>query len=219
MRIFKDRVGARAGLIKDLKDEGIIESPEVESAMLAVPRELFIDTPMRTGAYWDRPLPIGSGQTISAPHMVAIMAEALMCQKGDKVLEIGSGSGYHAAVISHLVGPDGHVFSIERIPDLVSLARRNICEAGITNVTIIEGDGSLGDQENAPFDRIYYTCAAPDVPERVMDQLAGNGILLGVVGPNGGVQRLIRYRKSEGRVVEEKLTHCVFVPLIGELGY
>ncbi|MGA1848939.1 MAG: protein-L-isoaspartate O-methyltransferase, partial [Thermoplasmatota archaeon] len=162
---------------------------------------------------------IGSGQTISAPHMVAIMAEALLCRRGHKVLEIGSGSGYHAAVVSRLVGEEGHVFSMERVPDLAGFARRNIDEAGISNVTIIEGDGSVGHPEQAPYDRIYYTCAAPKIPGQVMDQLSESGILLGVVGPNGGIQRLIRYRKEKGTLREERMTHCVFVPLIGELGY
>jgi len=209
----------RARLVNDLKEEGIIRSRRVEEAILAVNRELFTDTPLKTCAYLDRPLPIGGGQTISAPHMVAIMAEEMLCKEGDRVLEIGSGSGYHAAVVSRLVGPEGHVYSVERVHELAVRAERNINEANIGNITIIEGDGSLGYPEKAPYDRIYYTCAAPEIPDLVMDQLARGGILLGVVGPIGSVQRLIRYTKEGGRVKEEKLTRCVFVPLIGELGY
>ncbi|MBN1539112.1 MAG: protein-L-isoaspartate(D-aspartate) O-methyltransferase [Candidatus Thermoplasmatota archaeon] len=219
MRSLGSDEAKRARLVNDLKEEGIIRSRKVKDAMLAVNRELFMDIPLKTCAYLDRPLPIGSGQTISAPHMVAIMAEELLCKEGNRVLEIGSGSGYHAAVVSHLVGPEGHVYSIERVHELAMCAERNIDEAGIGNITIIEGDGSLGYPEKAPYDRIYYTCAAPEIPDRVMDQLADGGILLGVVGPSGGVQRLIRYTKEGERVKEERLTRCVFVPLIGELGY
>lgn len=206
-------------LVEELFLRGDIRTTEVRSAMLSVPRELFVPTFIRFEAYNDRPLPIGRGQTISAPHMVAIMAEEMDAGPGQKVLEIGTGSGYHAAVVSRLVQPGGHVFTVERIGDLVLEARTNLSRAGIENVTVFDGDGSIGLPEHAPFDRIYYTCAAPDIPGSVLRQLADGGFLLGVVGPMNGVQRLIRIKKKDGTVSKEQLTHCVFVPLIGKEGY
>ncbi len=206
-------------LIDDLVREGVIHSPPVERAMRAVRREDFVPGRLMRSAYADHPLPIGGGQTISAPHMVAIMAEELQVEEGGNVLEIGTGSGYHAAVVSHLVGPEGKVVSVERLESLADEGRRNIIRSGISNVKVICADGSGGYPEEAQYDRIYYTCAAPRVPGIVMDQLKEGGILLGVVGPNGGVQVLIRYRKKDGRIEEEPLTRCVFVPLIGEYGY
>ncbi len=206
-------------LITTLWDRGDIRSEHIKSAMLGVKREFFIPKLLKLESYIDRPLPIGNGQTISAPHMVAIMAEEMDASPGQKVLEIGSGSGYHAAVVSRSILPGGHLFSIERIGALVKFARRNLDAAGIENVTVIEGDGSLGLTSEAPFDRIYYTCAGPDVPKIVMDQLCDGGKLLAVIGPKYGTQRLIRFTKSGGEVEEEPLSYCVFVPLIGELGY
>jgi protein-L-isoaspartate(D-aspartate) O-methyltransferase len=206
-------------LINALWDRGDIRSDKVRMAMLEVKREYFVPKLLKWDAYMDRPLPIGNGQTISAPHMVAIMAEEMEAMPGQKVLEIGSGSGYHAAVISRLILPDGHVFSVERIGPLADFARNNIMASGIENVTIIEGDGSVGLEEHAPYDRIYYTCAAPDVPDKVMKQLSDGGKLLAVIGPKHGTQRLIRLTKDGGKIIRELLSFCVFVPLIGELGY
>jgi protein-L-isoaspartate(D-aspartate) O-methyltransferase len=118
-----------------------------------------------------------------------------------------------------MVGSNGHVFTVERIPSLVKWGRENLRKAGIDNVTFVEGDGSTGYREGSPYDRIYYTCAAPNVPEVVLDQLKDGGIILGIVGPKHGVQRLMRYTKVGGKVDKEGLTRCVFVPLIGEMGY
>jgi protein-L-isoaspartate(D-aspartate) O-methyltransferase len=206
-------------LIRNLINEGIIRSREVERAMLSVDRSFFVPGRSKREAYFDHPLQIGEGQTISAPHMVAIMAEELLVHNGHKVLEIGGGSGYHAAVISRMVGPEGHVYTVERIPSLVKWGRENIRKAGIDNVTFVEGDGSTGYEKGSPYDRIYYTCAAPNVPQMVLDQLNDGGIILGIVGPKHGVQRLMRYTKIGGKIEKEGLTRCVFVPLIGEMGY
>jgi protein-L-isoaspartate(D-aspartate) O-methyltransferase len=206
-------------LVENLWERGDIRSPQVREAMLLINREIFIPRMFKWESYSDRPLPIGNGQTISAPHMVAIMAEEMEADPGQKILEIGSGSGYHAAVVSRLILPGGHLYTIERIGALVRFARRNISEAGINNVTVIEGDGSVGLPSEAPFDRIYYTCAAPLVPNVVMEQLADGGMILAVIGPKHGTQRLIRMIKESGRVRKESLSFCVFVPLIGELGY
>lgn len=209
----------RALLVRALKEEGIVRSKAVEDALMDVPRELFVPAEMKDQAYRDHPLPIGHGQTISAPHMVAIMAEELAAEKGLKVLEIGCGSGYHAAVVSRLVGREGKVVSIERVPELVAFAKGNLRAAGIENVEVIEGDGSVGYRNGAPYDRIYYTCAAPDVPREVIEQVAGNGSILAVIGPKYSSQRLLRLTVRSGKVSTEHLTWCIFVPLLGEKGY
>jgi protein-L-isoaspartate(D-aspartate) O-methyltransferase len=142
-------------LIRDLKRQGYLKTPGVIRAFTDVPREGFVKPEDREHAYIDEPLHIGSGQTISAPHMVAIMTELLEPRRTDTVLEIGSGSGYQAAILSRLVK---RVFSAELVPALVSLARRNLRGAGVSNVEVIQGDGSLGWPEHAPYEKIIVTC-------------------------------------------------------------
>ncbi len=209
----------RRELVSRLHLEGTITSTTVRDAMLSVPREMFIPPALRNEAYIDHPLSIGSGQTISAPHMVAIICEELKASPGMKVLEIGSGSGYHAAVVSHLVTPGGKVFTVERVSKLAEFARSNIIRAGIDKIEVILGDGSVGYEDEAPYDRIYYTCAAPDIPRVVLDQLGNGGVLLGVVGPRFGTQQLVRYTKEGEDINKDSLIFCVFVPLKGKLGY
>ena len=209
----------RRELVSRLHLEGVIASATVRDALLSVPREMFIPPALREEAYIDHPLSIGSGQTISAPHMVAIMCEELKASPGMKVLEIGSGRGYHAAVVSHLVRPGGKVFTVERVSKLAEFARSNIMRAGIDNIEVVLGDGSVGYKDEAPYDRIYYTCAAPDIPHVVLDQLEDGGVLLGVVGPRFGTQQLVRYTKEGKDINKDPLIFCVFVPLKGKLGY
>ncbi len=219
MRSFSASTTENDRLISYLKAEGVIRTERVERAMRAVDRALFVPSGQSSSAYADHPLPIGCGQTISAPHMVAIMAEELMAVEGQKVLEIGSGSGYHAAVVSRLILPGGKLYSVEVVPKLADIARENVRRAGVQNVEVMEGDGSIGHEKEAPYDRIYYTCAAPKVPDRVMGQVKDGGIVLAVVGPAYSTQRLVRYNISGGKVKEDPLTYCIFVPLVGELGY
>ncbi len=188
----------------------------VVEAMSRVPRELFVPEKLKSEAYYDMPLHIGYGQTISAPHMVAIMCEILDLQKGMKVLDVGGGSGYHAAVMADLVGPDGHVYSVERIPELAAWARENLKKAGITNVTVVEGDGSLGLPEHAPFDRISVSATAPHVPEPLKQQLRPGGKMVIPVGI--GYQELVLVTRKNGFVTEEKMG-VAFVPLIGKYGF
>ena len=195
-----------AGSVKD----------SVLSAMAAVPREVFVPEGLTGQAYDDTPLPIGCRQTISAPHMVAIMCDLLDLEAGMTVLEVGGGSGYHAAVMSVLVGPQGHVYSLERISELVSSARRHLEKAGIANVTVIEGDGSLGLPEHAPYDRISVAAAAPRVPHALQEQLKEGGKMVLPVGSD--YQRLLVVTRKNGFFVEEKMG-VIFVPLIGEQGY
>jgi len=207
----------RARLVKKLKNEGYIKTPLVEKAFLEVPRENFVPYHLKKSAYLDIPLEIGFGQTISAPHMVAIMCEALVLKKGQKVLEIGSGSGYHAAVVSEIIGERGRVYSVERIKELADMARENIRKTGIKNVEVFVGDGSLGFKRFAPYDRIYVTCAAPDVPKPLIDQLKDPGLLLIPVGRY--YCDLMLLRKENGKISTKNLGGCAFVPLVGKHGF
>ncbi len=189
----------------------------VVEAMGRVPRELFVPESIRYMAYEDHPLPIGEGQTISAPHMVAIMCDVLDLQEGMKVLDVGTGSGYHAAVMADLVGPKGHVYSIERVPELVVFARRNLREVGIENVTVVEGDGSGGLPDHAPYDRINVAATAPKVPEPLKDQLGVGGKLVIPVG--SCYQELVLVIRTEEGFELEHHGGVVFVPLIGDHGF
>ncbi len=188
----------------------------VISAMARVPRELFLPEALRSRAYDDTPLPIGQNQTISAPHMVAIMCDLLDLQPGLTVLEIGGGSGYHAAVMAAMIGPNGRVYSVERRPELVAMAKRNLEKAGIPNVTMIEADGSIGLAEHAPYDRISVAATAPKIPEPLKQQLRVGGKMVIPVGRD--YQDLYLVTRKNGFSVEERMG-VIFVPLIGEEGF
>ena len=207
----------RDRLIQFLKTSGRLNTIEVENAFKDVPRENFIPEKLKNSAYVDTPLNIGYRQTISAPHMVAIMIENLDLKKGHKVLEIGAGSGYHAAIASKIVGDSGHIYTIERIRELADKAIENLKITGIENVTVIIGDGSLGLEKYAPYDRIYVTCAAPSIPEPLIEQLADPGKLMVPVGNE--ICDLILLEKKEGRIINSSICSCAFVPLIGEKGF
>ncbi len=207
----------RKKLVEMLKLEGRIKSKEVEKAFLEIPRENFVPNEIKKYAYADTPLQIGDGQTISAPHMVAIMVEELDIKKGQKILEIGAGSGYHAAIVSKLVGKKGHVYTIERYSTLAKEAKKNLEKTGITNVTVEIGDGSEGLQKYAPYDRIYVTCAAPDVPKPLIEQLKDGGKLMIPVGKT--ICNLELIEKKDGKLNYYDLGGCAFVPLIGKHGY
>lgn len=192
-------------------------SDRVLEAMEDTPRELFVPDRVRQMAYQDHPLPIGDGQTISAPHMVAIMCDLLDLGEGMRVLDVGTGSGYHAAVMAKLVGPEGHVYSIERVATLVAFARKNLSEAGIENVTVVEGDGSRGLPDHAPFDRINVAATAPKVPEPLQAQLKVGGKLVIPVGTC--YQELLLVVRTEEGFEMEQHGGVVFVPLIGDHGF
>ncbi|MEM0449035.1 MAG: protein-L-isoaspartate(D-aspartate) O-methyltransferase [Methanomassiliicoccales archaeon] len=208
----------RARMVARLRASGYIRSERVAQAMLAVPRHEFVPADLREKAYADTPLHIGEGQTISAPHMVAIMLEALELRPGLKVLEVGCGSGYHAAVMAEMIRPGGKVYSIERLPSLVTMARRNLEAAGYADwVEVIEGDGTLGLPEQAPFDRISVAAAAPDIPAPLKEQLAEEGMMLVPVG-GAFYQELILVVKRKGKLTTKNLGGCAFVPLVGRYG-
>jgi len=194
---------------------GHIKDSVVE-AMKRVPRELFIPETLQQRAYDDIPLPIGFGQTISAPHMVAIMCDILDLRKGMSVLDVGGGSGYHAAVMAVLIGPEGHVYSVERVHELAARARESLSKAGIENVTVVEGDGSLGLPDHAPYDRINVAATAPSAPDPLKQQLKPGGKMVVPVGL--GFQELILVTRKNGFITEE-LMGVAFVPLIGKHGF
>lgn len=208
---------SRKELVKRLILEGRIYTKEVEQAFLETPRELFVSDSKKKYAYLDTPLEIGNGQTISAPHMVAIMVEALDIRKGQKILEIGAGSGYHAAIVSKLIGNKGHVYTVERLSSLAENAKKNIKNAGITNITTETGDGSKGLPKHAPYDRIYVTCAAPDVPPPLIEQLKNKGKVMVPVGRTICELKLIE--KVGDKLIKNNLGGCAFVPLIGKYGF
>ena len=207
----------RKELVKMLKRVRRIKSEHVEKAFLQTPRELFLPEEIKHYAYIDTPLQIGNDQTISAPHMVAIMCEALNFEQGQKILEIGAGSGYHAAIISKIIGDKGHVYTVERIKELAKNAMQNLKKANILNVTVKTGDGSLGMPEHSPYDIIYVTCAAPEIPEPLIDQLKDPGQLLIPIGSRICELKLII--KKEGKLTTTDLGGCAFVPLIGKYGH
>ena len=210
----------RKELVKHLKRAGYLNKPEVIEAVSSVPRHKFVPQPQKALSYADRPLPIGHGQTISAPHMVSLMAEKLDLEKGHKVLEVGGGSGYHAAVIGTVVGKKGYVYSVEIIPQLVKRAKKAIEEVGLDDiVTIILGDGSVGHPDKAPYDRIFVACAAPDLPPPLSEQLSEGGKMLIPVDNGMGYQDLIMYTKKKGKLEISNEGGCVFVPLVGKWGF
>ncbi|HEC57458.1 MAG TPA: protein-L-isoaspartate(D-aspartate) O-methyltransferase [Candidatus Syntrophoarchaeum butanivorans] len=202
-------------MIEGIRRLGV--KPEVVEAMEKVPRHLFVPEDRVHEAYDDHPLPIGDGQTISAPHMVAMMCDLLDIEPGNKILEVGGGSGYHAAVMAELVGKDGEIYTIERFERLAEFARENLKRAGYENVKIFVGDGSLGLPEFAPYDRINVTCAAPSIPPPLLDQLRVGGRMVIPIGRY--MQELYLVEKREDGIHREIKGDVVFVPLIGKYGF
>jgi len=215
---------AKKHLVESLKLEGAIVSPEIERAVLKVPRECFVPPAYRSEAYDDHPLPIPEGQTISAPHMCAVMCEALQLRRGLKVLEVGTGSGYHAALCAEVVSPsgeelDGLVVSVEILKPLALYARDNLKRSGYYDrVHVVVADGSMGAPTRPAYDRILVTAAAPDVPAQLIEQLNEDGILVIPMGPRWH-QRLVKIVKRGGEISSQQLLYCIFVPLRGRGGY
>lgn len=192
-----------------------IKDPRVLTAMTKVPRHLFVVEEMREQAYDDRPLPIGEGQTISQPYMVALIAEALALKGEERVLEVGTGSGYEAAVLAELCA---HVFSVERLEELAARARLVLADLGYRNVSILVGDGTLGWQEHAPYDAAVISAAAPSIPRPLLDQLRPGGCLVLPMGEEE-LQTLVRIVKDSEGLREEYLGECRFVKLFGAHGW
>lgn len=201
----RDMVARQLG---DIRDSRVLE------AMATVPRHLFVPEHLREVSYQDTPLPIGFGQTISQPLMVAIMLEAALLRGNERVLEIGTGSGYQAALLTHLAK---EVYTVEIIPELAELARSNLAAAGVDAPHVITADGSLGWPEAAPYDAIIVAAGAPVVPDPLVTQLAQGGRLIIPVGRRFG-QVLKRLQRTPHGVQTETFGGCAFVPLVGTYG-
>jgi len=206
--------GARARMVAEQVEARGIRDPRVLRAMKTVPRHLFMPEASRNRAYADHPLPIGHGQTISQPYMVAAMTEHLAVEPGDKVLEIGTGSGYQAAVLAELAD---HVYTIEIVAPLAERARKTLARNGYENVTVRTGDGYRGWPEHAPFDAIMVTAAPEQIPPALIDQLKPGGRLVIPVGPRHGRQVLTLVdKKADGSIRKQNVMAVRFVPFTGE---
>ena len=201
---------------RQLRRRGITE-PDILDAFRAVPREAFVGEKYEHLAYGDHPLPIEAGQAISQPYIVALTIQAAEIKPGSKVLEVGAGSGYAAAVISRIAGK---VIGMERHHDLVDVARERLKRLGYDNVEIVEGDGTRGCPDEAPFDAIVAAASGSHVPKAFLEQLADGGRIVMPVGEPGWVQELIKVTKQEDGILrQENLGGVRFVPLIGEEGW
>jgi protein-L-isoaspartate(D-aspartate) O-methyltransferase len=192
-----------------------IRDERVLAAMAKVPRHLFVPLDSQSESYEDRPLPIGDGQTISQPYMVAIMTQALEMKGGEKILEIGTGSGYQTAVLAEM---SRQVFTVESLSALIQKAETRLRDLGYENVRCRLGDGSKGWPEKAPFDGIIVTAGAPAIPEALKAELAEGGRLVIPVGSRYS-QNLLKITRAGNVFEEEEITGCVFVPLVGESGW
>ena len=201
-------------LYKDWKNSGIIADDSVLQAFLEVRRELFVEPSYRDQSYADHPLPIGSGQTISQPTTVVMMLQLLDVLPGQRVLEIGSGSGYNAALLAKLVTPAGKVVTVERHKELAELARKNLRSAALEEVVVIEGDGKLGSEKLAPFDRIIITAAAAQVPHNLKNQLTVGGFIVAPIGPTHGCELLKLSKTSTDCFQTSSHGLFSFVPLV-----
>jgi protein-L-isoaspartate(D-aspartate) O-methyltransferase len=197
---------------RQIRARGLDSEPVLE-AMEKVPRHLFVPRPLHRFAYADRALPIGDGQTISQPYVVALMSDLLDLDAGDRVLEVGTGSGYHAAVISQLAG---EVYSIEILPALALGAESRLARLGYDNVHVRVGDGYCGWPEAAPFDAVVLTAAPPEIPRPLLDQLAVGGRLVAPVGEKGGRQELMLIVRRGDGFTQERVSYVHFVPMTGQ---
>lgn len=199
---------------RDLRGRDITD-PDVLRVVAAMPREEFVSPEQRDRAYFDHPLPIGAGQTISQPYIVALMTQLLRLHPDCDVLEIGTGSGYQTAILARLAG---RVYTIERLADLSAAAREVLGKLGVENVEYAVGDGSLGWPANRTFDRIIVTAAVPDFPPPLVTQLAETGVMIAPLGVDA-VQELTVVEKRLGKLIERQASACRFVRLIGEHGF
>ena len=202
-----------ARLVDELTREGVIKSERVRKALLSVPREEFVLPEYRLMAYEDRPLPLFAGATISAPHMVAMMCELIEPRTGMKILEVGAGSGYHAAVCAEAIERRGKVHTIEIVKELAVYAAQNIERLGYWGVVeVFHGDGRRGLERHAPFDAVIVTAAASGIPRTLVDQLRDGGVLVIPVEEGAG-QVLYRVVKRGEKIEKRAITHVLFVPL------
>jgi protein-L-isoaspartate(D-aspartate) O-methyltransferase len=205
-------------LIEGIKCLDYLKSKNIEDALRKFKREFFIPPSMKHLAYRDFPISIGFNQTISQPSTVVAMTEALEVEKGQKILEIGTGSGWQAAILSYLSGAKGFVYTIEIIEELAEFAKKNLKRLGIKNVEVFEKDGSEGLKEKAPFDRIIVTAACPEIPKPLLEQLKDGGIMVLPIG-NLYLQDMFVVKKMKGKVEKKSIGSFMFVPLVGKYGF
>ena len=210
-----DYVQARERMVQEQLVSRGINDPRVLRAMAKVPRHLFLERELWDHAYEDHPLPIGANQTISQPYMVALMAEALELKGAERVLEVGTGSGYAAAVLSQLCA---EVFSVEAVGELALKARTLLSSMGYRKVLVLLGDGTLGWEEHSPYDAVVISAAAPCIPRPLLEQLKIPGHLVFPMGEKE-LQTLVRIRKDSAGIREEYLGECQFVRLTGKYGW
>lgn len=210
MNVSASHAARKIRLLMQLRRQGISDT-RVLSALERVPREAFVPGPFQDQAYADKALPIGHGQTLSQPLVVALMTQALACAPEHRVLEIGTGSGYQAAVLAHLAA---EVYSVERYGELSAEAAERLAGLGFKNLHLRTGDGMAGWPEAAPFDRIMVTAAAEEVPRALAQQLAEGGSLVLPLGPHKGEQELVRLTRRAGKLYKERLGPVRFVPLL-----
>lgn len=210
----------REEMVQKLKERGHLKSLEVIEAFEKIPREKFVPSNKESEAYADRPLSIGHGQTISAPSMIAIMLEVLDLESGQKVLEIGTGSGYNAALLAEIVGEEGEVYTVERIENIAEMGRKNLERTGYDQVEVVVGDGTQGYQEESPWDRVLVAACAPEVPDPLVDQIKVGGKVAAPVGSHYMSQTLLTVEKTaEDETEVQEHGGCAFVPLVGECGW
>lgn len=202
-------------LVDYLVLRGVLRSSSIIKAFRHVDRKLFVPGEFSKLAYYDEPLPIGEGQTISQPSTVALMTEFLLPEKGNRVLEIGSGSGYQAALLSRIIGPTGKVITVEMVEKIFNIARKNLNEFG--NVETVLCDGSLGYEKESPYDRIIVTAASPGIPAPLKEQLKDGGRMVIPVGKN--IQEMTIVTKHNGKFDENRVGEFLFVPLLGKHGF
>lgn len=217
LKIRMDFTIARKNMVEEQIKKRGIKNPHVIKAFLNVPRHKFVSSAFQSQAYENHPLPIGNGQTISQPYMVALMTTLLEIKSTDKVLEIGTGSGYQSAILAELCEK---VFSIERIKNLAISARRILDELKYFNINIKVGDGTYGWQEFAPFDKIIVTAGAPHIPPLLIEQLQDAGkMVIPLALKNTSSQNLKLIEKKNNKIFTKEICECVFVPLIGKYGW
>lgn len=221
---MRDFTFERKRMVQRYRAQGYIKTEKMAEAMLKVPRELFVEPEYMEYAYIEQPLPIpgDGGQTISAPYMYPIFYEALELQEGNRVLEVGAGSGYGAALAREIVGPRGLVVTIEINPTTYRFAQENLKRTGYEDIIVVLGDGSMGYPEMAPYDAICVTAACPDIPKPLIDQLNSPGRLIAPVGHTCDIfgQDLILLKRDErGRTSRRALMKVAYVPLIGRYGW
>jgi len=205
-------------LIQGIRCLEYLKSKNVEEALRKYRREFFVPDEVKHMAYRDFPLSIGFNQTISQPSTVVAMTEALEVKPGEKILEVGTGSGWQSAILSCLIGDKGRVYTIEILEELAEFARSNLNRVGIKNVEVLVKDGSLGLKEKAPFDKIIVTAACPDIPKPLLEQLKINGIMVLPIG-NLYLQEMFVIKKLKDKIEKKSIGSFMFVPLVGKYGF